>query len=86
MKQEMMRWQWHQLDHMQTRIWANSQRDGRPAEYVAPSVQRPKVWLTHTTRVPCSNATKTRNRLKVAGVPQTRQRISAASGPKFTTL
>jgi len=53
---------------------------------VASSVQRRKVWLTPTTRVPCSNAGKTRNPLKVAGVPQTRQQISAVSRPKFTTL
>ena len=39
-----------------------------------------------TTRVPCSNAAKTRNPLKCAGVPQTRQRISAARGSKFTIL
>ena len=50
------------------------------------SVQRRKVWMTITTRVPCSNAAKTRNQLKFAGVPQTRQQISAASEPKFTTL
>jgi len=37
-------------------------------------------------RVPCSNAAKTRNPLKFAGVPQTRQRISAVSGPKFAIL
>jgi len=30
-------------------MWANAQRDGRPAEQVAPSVQRRKVWLTPTT-------------------------------------
>jgi len=53
---------------------------------VAPSVQRRKVWLTPTTRVPCSNAAKTRNPLKFAGVPQTRQQISAVSRPKFTIL
>jgi len=29
------------------------------------------VWLTPTTRVPCSNAAKMRNPLKLAGVPQT---------------
>jgi len=46
----------------------------------------PKVWLTPTTRVPCSNAAKTRNPLKFAGVPQTRQQISAVSGPKFIIL
>jgi len=53
---------------------------------VAPSVQRRKVWLTPTTRVLCSNAAKTRNQLKFAGVPQTNETISAASGPKFTIL
>jgi len=53
---------------------------------VAPSVQRRKVSLTPTTRVPCSNAAKTRNPLKFVGVPQIRQQISAASRPKFTIL
>jgi len=36
--------------------------------------------------MPCSNAAKTRKPLNVAGVPQTPETISAASGPKFTTL
>jgi len=36
--------------------------------------------------VPCSNAAKTRNQLKVGGVPQTNEPISAARGPKFTIL
>ena len=36
--------------------------------------------------MPCSNAAKTRMLLKVAGVPQTPEMISAASGPKFTIL
>jgi len=49
-------------------------------------VQRRKLWLTPTTRVPCSKAAKMRNLLKFAGVPQTCQQISAASGPKFTIL
>ena len=51
-----------------------------------PSVQRRKVWLTPTTRVPWSNAAKTRNPLKLPRVPQTNETISAASGPKFTIL
>jgi len=34
----------------------------------------------------CSNAAKTRNLLKLAGVPQTTGSISDASGPKFTRL
>ena len=37
-------------------------------------------------RMSCSNAAKTRNPLKFAGVPETRQKISAASRPKFTIL
>ena len=49
-------------------------------------VQRRKVWLTPTSRVPCSNAAKTRNPLKFTGVPQTRQQISAVGRPKFTIL
>jgi len=36
--------------------------------------------------MPCSNAAKTQKPLKVAGVPQTPETISAASGPKFTIL
>ena len=43
------------------------------------SVQGRKVWLMPTSRVPCSNAAKTQNPLKFAGVPQTRQQISAIS-------
>jgi len=38
------------------------------------------------TGVPCSNAAKKRIPLKFAGMPQTRQQIAAASGPKFTIL
>jgi len=66
-------------------MWANAQHDGRPAKYR----WRPPfnaAWLTPTTRVPCSNAAKMQNPLKFAGVPQTRQQISAGSGPKFTIL
>ena len=37
-------------------------------------------------QMPYSNAAKTRNQLKFAGVPQTPEPISAASGPKFTIL
>jgi len=37
--------------------------------------------------MPCSsNAAKTRKPLKVAGVPETPETISAGSGPKFTIL
>ena len=46
----------------------------------------PQIWLTPTTTVPCSNAAKKQNPLKLAGVPQTPEPISATSGPKFTIL
>jgi len=65
---------------------ANAQRDGRRTEYRWCPLFNAAVWLTPTTRVPCSNAVKMRNPLKLPGVPQTNERISAASGPKFTIL
>jgi len=61
-------------------MYANTQRDGRPAEYRWRPLFHAAVSLTLTTRVPSSNAAKTRKPLKFAGVPQTRQQISAASG------
>jgi len=35
------------------------------------------LWLTPTTRVPCSNAAKTQNPLQLPGVPPTNETISA---------
>jgi len=40
----------------------------------------------HYSRVPSSNAAKTRNPLKFAGVPQTGKPISAISGLTFAIL
>ena len=67
------------------RMWANAQRDGRPAEHRwRPLFNAAKFdWRP---LVPCSNAAKTPHPLKFAGVPQTNQTVSAASGPKFTIL
>jgi len=45
-----------------------------------------KVWLTSVKRRPCNYEVKTRNPLKFAGVSQTRQPVSAVSGPKFSIL
>jgi len=67
-------------------MWANAQRDGHPAKYRWRPLFNAAVWLTPTTRVPSSNAAKMWNPLKLAGVPQTKETISAASGPKFTIL
>ena len=74
------------VNSLQLEVWTNAQRDGRPAEYRWRPLFNAAVWLTLTSRVPCSNAAKTRNPLKVAGVPQTNEKISAANGPKFTIL
>jgi len=69
-------------------MWANVQRDGRPAEYR----WRPRFNATKFGSRPLlecravSYAAKKRNFLKFAGVPQTRQQISAVSRPKFTIL
>ena len=62
-----------------TRMWANAQRDGCPAEYM-PSVQRSNVWLTPTSRVPCSNAARTQNPLKLAEVPKLANRSQPLVG------
>jgi len=40
-------------------LWANAQRDGHPAEYGWRPLFNAAVWLTPTTRMPCSNAAKT---------------------------
>ena len=59
-------------------MWANAQPDGRPAEYRwRPLFNAVKVWLTPAAGVPCSNAAKTRDPLKLAGVPQTNETISS---------
>jgi len=67
-------------------MWANAECDGCPAEYRWRPLLNAAVWLTPTTRVPSSNAAKTRNPLKLPGVPQTNETISATNGPKFTIL
>jgi len=47
--------------YYQLEMWANAQRDGRTAYYRWRPLFNAAVWLTPTTRVPCSNAAKTRN-------------------------
>ena len=58
-------------------MWANAQRDGRPAEH---------RWHPLFNATKFTNAAKMRRPLKFGGVPQTGQPISAASRPKFTIL
>ena len=45
-----------------------------------------KVWLASVERRRCSNEAKTRKPLKLAGVPQTNETISATSRLKYTLL
>jgi len=67
-------------------MWANTQCDGRPVEYRWRLLFNATEFGTPITTVPCSNAAKTQNPLKFAGVPQTSRPISATSGLKFTIL
>ena len=67
-------------------MWANAQRDGRPAEHRCRPLFNAAKWLTLTTILLCSKAAKTRMPLKFVGVLQTGKPVSAASGPKFTIL
>ena len=69
---------------MKLEMWANAQRDGRPAEYRWRPLFNAAVWLT----LECRAVTLPRrvNPLKLPGVPKTNETISAASGPKFTIL
>ena len=66
-------------------MWANAQRDGRPAEYRwRPLFNAAKFgWRP---LLECRNAAKMRNPLKFAGVSQTPEPISAVGGPKFAIL
>ena len=58
----------------------NVQRDGRPAEYRWRSLFNAAKLLTPTTRMPCSNAAKTRNPLKLAGGPKLTKRSQPLVG------
>jgi len=40
-------------------MWSNAQRDGHPAQYRWRPLFNAAVWLTPTTRVPCSYSAKT---------------------------
>jgi len=82
--------QWRHEYKLTTRMWANAQRDGHPAEYRwRPLFNAAKFdWcpLPECRAVTLPKGAKTRNPLKLAGMPQTNKQISAASGLKFTIL
>jgi len=49
-------------------MWANAQRDGRPANISGALCSAPQSLADAHYYMPCSNAAKTRKPLKVAGV------------------
>ena len=61
-------------------MWANAQRDGCPSEYRWRPLLNATVWLMPTTIVPCSNAAKMRNPLKLAGCPKLTKRFQPLEG------
>ena len=62
-------------------MWANAQRDGRPAEYRCRRLFNAAVLLC-SNGVCCQDAKP----VEISWVPQTNETISAASRPKFTIL
>ena len=67
-------------------MWANAQRDVALPNIGSALCSPPQSLADAHYLLPCSNAAKTRKPLKVAGVPQTPEMISAASRPTFTIL
>jgi len=70
-----------------TRMWANAQRDGRPAEYRwRPLFNAAKFGWRPILECRAVTLPRRETRWNLQGCPQTPEPISAASGPKFTIL
>jgi len=70
-------------------MWANAQRDGRPAYYRWRPLLNAAVWLTPTTSVPYSNAAKTPNRWNLQGCPKLANRsqpLVSRSSPYYEAM
>ena len=63
-----------------TRMWANAQRDGRPAEYRWRPLFSTAVWLTPTTRVPCITLPRRKTRWNYPGSPKLTKRSQPLVG------
>jgi len=57
---------WCMPKKKETRMWANAQRDGRPAEHRWRPLFNAQSLADAHYYMPCSNAAKTRNPLKFA--------------------
>ena len=70
-----------------TGMWANSQRDGRPAEYRRrPLFNAAKFGWRPLLQCRAVTLPRRETRWNLLGCPKLPQRISAVSGPKFTIL
>jgi len=70
-----------------TRMWADAQRDGRPAEYRwRPLFNVAKFGWRSLLECRAVTLPRRETRWNQLGVSQTRQQIWAFSGPKFTIL
>ena len=68
-------------------MWANAQRDGRPAEHRwRPLFNAAKFGWRPLLECGAVTLPRRETRWNLLGVPQTRQRISAVSRPTFTIL
>jgi len=57
-------------------MWANDQRDGRPAKHRWRLCSMPQSLADAHYHMPCSNTAKTWKPLKAAGVPKLPKRLS----------
>jgi len=64
----------------QLEMWANAQRDGRPAKHLAPSVQRRKVWLTPTTTCRAVTLPRRETSWNLVGCPKLTKRSQPLVG------
>ena len=61
-------------------MWANAQRDGRPAITLGGALySTPQSLADADYYMPCSNAAKTRNQLKFGEVPQSQPLVGRSS-------
>jgi len=61
-------------------MWANAQRDGRPAEYRWRPLFNEAVWLTPTTRVPPITLPRRETRWNYLGFPKLTKRSQPLMG------
>jgi len=77
----------HNCATLTTRMWANAQRDGRPAEHRwHPLFNAAKFGWSPLLDCRAVTLPRHKTRWNWLGCPQTRQRISAVRGPKSAIL